>query len=89
MSAADKSFTRGVAEELADILVPILRERLAQPTPIQKLLYTIPEAAQVLGCSKRALESLIHERKIAAIRRGRRVHIHRRDLDEFIEQNRV
>jgi hypothetical protein len=49
MNSADKSFTRGVAEELADILVPILRERLAQQTPIQKLLTRYPTQLKCLA----------------------------------------
>ena len=89
MAAADKTLTHALAQELAEILVPILREKMETAAPVQQVLFSIPEAARILGCSKRALESMIHERQIAVIRRGRRVHIHKRDLDEFIEKNRV
>jgi excisionase family DNA binding protein len=89
MAAADKTLTLALAHDLAEILVPILREKMETAAPVQQVLFNIPEAARILGCSKRALESIIHEREIVVVRRGRRVYIHKRDLDAYIEKNRV
>ncbi len=46
-------------------------------------------AAAYLGVEAWAIERLWAERKLAAIKVGRRVRFRRQDLDLFIERNRV
>lgn len=51
-------------------------------------LLTTPEAAQRLGVSKRTIQELAAERKIAFIKFGRNVRFAVADLDKFIESHR-
>ena len=52
-------------------------------------LLTTTEAAGRLGVSKRTLQDLAAERKIAFVKFGRNVRFAVADLDKFIESHRV
>lgn len=54
-----------------------------------KRLYSIPEAAQYLGRSPWSVRHLIWAGELPSVRAGRRVHVDVRDMDEFIERNKV
>ena len=47
------------------------------------------EAAVYLGCSPATLRVWVSKRRVPFIRVGRLVRFRRRDLDEFLEKNRV
>ena len=57
-------------------------------TELPKLL-TTTETAQALGVSKRTLQELAAERKIAQIKFGRNVRFDPADIAAFIEANRL
>lgn len=57
--------------------------------PLRERLLTIPEAAQHLSISPRALQSLIAHGRITVVRIGRRVAVHPHDLEQFIQARRV
>ena len=77
---------KALASELAERLKPEIA-RLASPV-IQPALLTVKEAALYLGRSEQSIQHLLFERQLPVVRVGRRVHLHRRDLDAFIEKNK-
>ena len=56
---------------------------------ITKRLYNIPEAGIYLGRSDWSIRHLIWNGDLPAVRRGKRVQLDVRDMDAFIEQNKV
>ena len=75
-----------VAERVAQKLRPLLT---ANRDASDSVLYTVEEAAGVLHISKRALQNMIQRQQIAVIRHGRRVRIHKRDIDSYLAEHRV
>ena len=67
-----------VREEVARLSMPV----------VQPALLTVKQAAVYLGRSEQAVQHLIFQREIPVVRVGRRVHLHRRDLDAFIERHK-
>ena len=55
---------------------------------IQPALLDVKQAAAYLGRSEQSIQHLIFSRDLPVVRVGRRVHLHRRDLDAFIEKNK-
>ena len=62
-------------------------KRHSSPT-LEGALLDGEHAARYLGTSERHLRRLWQERRIVAVKVGRRVRFARRDLDAFIERNR-
>jgi len=56
---------------------------------VTKRLYSVAEAAQYLGRSAWSIRRLIWSGELAEVRAGRRVHLDIKDMDEFIEKNKV
>jgi len=54
-----------------------------------KLLFSQKDAARVLGVSLRTLQNLILCKELPARRIGRRVLIHRKDLEAFARRDHV
>lgn len=54
-----------------------------------KRLYSLQEAAVYLGRSTWSVRRLIWGGELPAVRAGGRVHVDARDMDEFIEKNKV
>ena len=54
-----------------------------------KRLYSLPEAAVYLGRSEWSVRRLIWAGELPSVRAGRRVHVDVRDMDVFIERNKV
>ncbi|TKB65674.1 MAG: helix-turn-helix domain-containing protein [Nitrospira sp.] len=54
-----------------------------------KRLYSITEAGHYLGRSSWSVRRLVWAGALPQVRAGGRVHLDIRDLDEFIEQNKV
>ena len=52
----------------------------------EKLLLTVPEAAEALGVSRSHLYNLIQQGHLPTIRLGASVRVPRRWLEEFVEQ---
>jgi excisionase family DNA binding protein len=77
---------KAVAEEVAKMLKPEIA-RMSVPT-IQPALMDVKQAAIYLGRSEQSIQHLIFNRDLPVVRLGRRVHLHRRDLDAFIEKNK-
>ena len=77
---------RALALEILHLLKPEI-ERLTAPS-IQPALFSVKEAAVYLGRSEQSVQHLIFERELPVVRVGRRVHLHKRDLDAWIEKNK-
>ncbi|MDK2744630.1 MAG: helix-turn-helix domain-containing protein [Nitrospira sp. BO4] len=56
---------------------------------LTKRLYSLPEAAMYLGRSTWSIRRLIWSGELPQVRAGGRVHVDVRDLDEFIDKNKV
>jgi excisionase family DNA binding protein len=76
---------RAVAGEVTSLL----RLEFARLTPsdVQPVLLNVKQAAVYLGRTEQSVQHLIFQRDIPVVRMGRRVHLHRRDLDAWIEKN--
>jgi excisionase family DNA binding protein len=81
----DERFVTALAVELAARINP--QPERSKP-PLIKRLLTVREAAAYIGRTEQALQHLIHKRQILVVRRGRRVHLDRNDLDRWIEENK-
>lgn len=57
----------------------------AQDLP-NKLLFSQKEAAVILGVSLRTIQNLISQRELPIRRIGRRVLLHRKNLEQFARQ---
>jgi excisionase family DNA binding protein len=85
-SPAMSVLVKAVAEEVAKMLKPEIA-RLSVPT-IQPALLDVKQAGIYLGRSEQSIQHLIFSRDLPVVRVGRRVHLHRKDLDAFIEKNK-
>ncbi|HTU44902.1 MAG TPA: helix-turn-helix domain-containing protein [Bryobacteraceae bacterium] len=77
---------KSMAIEIASLLKTELA-RIASPQ-IQPVLLTVKQAALYIGRSEQAVQHLIFEKELPVVRKGRRVHLDRRDLDAWIEKNK-
>ena len=59
-----------------------------QPRPTKRL-YTLTEAATYLGRSTWSVRRLVWNGELAQVRAGGRVHVDVRDMETFIERNKV
>jgi excisionase family DNA binding protein len=57
--------------------------------PLIKRLFSLPEAAIYLGRSTWSVRRLIWSGELPQVRAGGRVHVDVRDLDEFIDKNKI
>jgi excisionase family DNA binding protein len=81
----DKEFIDAIAVAVVDKIM----ERMPAAQFGGKRLMNIKEAAAYIGRTEDAVYQLIHRRRLPAIKEGRRVHIDRDDLEQFIERNRL
>jgi excisionase family DNA binding protein len=81
----DERFVTALAVEIAARINPQLQRR--NGVTANRLL-TVKEAAAYIGRTEQALQHLIHKREIVVVRKGRRVHLDRSDLDRWIEANK-
>lgn len=84
-SPAMSVLVRAVAGEVAYLL----RLEFARLTPseVQPVLLNVKQAAVYLGRTEQSVQHLIFQRDLPVVRMGRRVHLHRRDLDAWIMKN--
>lgn len=84
--SADTSFIQAIATEVVKAITPTLAS--LRPVTVQPALLNVKDAAIYLGRSEQSVQHLIFDKLIPVVRIGRRVHLHRADLDRFIEQNK-
>jgi len=84
----DDRFVSPLAMKLAAKLIPQIEQGQARQRPAARLL-TVKEAAAYIGRSEQAVHHMIHKRELVVVRKGRRVHLDRGDLDRWIEGNKV
>lgn len=84
MDAIVEMLAKAVAEEVA----AKLKDQLARPYAIKPALLTVKQAAAYLGRSEQSIQHLIFQKDLPVVRVGRRVHLDRRDLDAWIEENK-
>lgn len=81
----DDRFVTALATEIVARINPQIQRRNG---PMPNRLLTVKEAAAYIGRTEQALQHLIHRREITVVRKGRRVHLDRSDLDRWIETNK-
>ena len=81
----DERFVTALATEIAARINPQIQRR--NGTAASRLL-SVKDAAAYIGRTEQALQHLIHKREIVVVRKGRRVHLDRADLDRWIESNK-
>jgi excisionase family DNA binding protein len=84
----DDRFVSALATEIAAKLIPQIEQGQSKQRPTARLL-TVKEAAAYIGRSEQAVQHMIHKRELVVVRKGRRVHLDRGDLDRWIETNKV
>jgi excisionase family DNA binding protein len=79
----------GLAKALASEVAALLKSELARISTgeVQPVLLDVKQAAVYLGRSEQSVQHLIFQKDLPVVRSGRRVHLHRRDLDAWIEKN--
>jgi excisionase family DNA binding protein len=82
-------FLSALADRIATEVADRVAGKLQKSAPVQKALFTVGEAALYIGRSKSAVQNMIHDRVLPVVRNGRRVHLLKRDLDDWIEKHRV
>ena len=80
------AFVEAIAAEICRRLAPEISRM--SPTVIQPALLDVKQASIYLGRSEQAVQHLIFNKELPVVRVGRRVHLHRHDLDKWIEQNK-
>jgi excisionase family DNA binding protein len=80
----------GLAKVLAGEVASFLKLELARMslTEVRPVLLDVKQAAIYLGRSEQSVQHLIFEKDLPVVRKGRRVHLHRSDLDAWIEKNK-
>ena len=81
----DERFVTALAVEIAARINPQIQRRNGATA---NRLLSVKEAAAYIGRTEQALQHLIHKRDIVVVRKGRRVHLDRTDLDRWIEANK-
>jgi excisionase family DNA binding protein len=84
----DENFVTALASQIAARIVPEIERRNGNARPAARLL-TVKQAAAYIGRTEQAVQHLIHKRELVVVRKGRRVHVDRGDLDRWIEANKV
>lgn len=79
-----------LAQALAGQVASLLKEELGRigGTTIQPMLLDVKQAAIYLARTETAVQHLIASKVLPVVRHGRRVHLHRLDLDAWIEQDK-
>ena len=84
----DELFITELASQLAAKILPQIHNGNGKSKAAPRLL-TVKDAAAYIGRTEQAVQHLIHRRELVVVRRGRRVHLDRGDLDRWIEANKV
>ena len=81
----DEQFVTALAVQIAARINPQMQRRNGATAA---RLLTVKKAAAYIGRTEQALQHFIHRREIVVVRKGRRVHLDRNDLDRWIEANK-
>ena len=84
----DELFITELASQIAAKILPQIHNGNGRSKAAPRLL-TVKDAAAYIGRTEQAVQHLIHRRELVVVRRGRRVHLDRGDLDRWIEANKV
>lgn len=88
MTGSDQ-FLSLLADRIASEVAERVSGKLQKSAAVQKVLFNVGEAAVYIGRSKSAVQNMIYDRDLPVVRNGRRVHLLKKDLDEWIEKHRV
>ena len=77
-----------VFDPTLEVLVKAVLKEVMSTGLVQPALLTVKQAAVYLGRSEQSIQHLIFNRELPVVRSGRRVHLHKRDLDAWIEKNK-
>jgi excisionase family DNA binding protein len=77
-----------LAAQIAAQVKAIVVEQLEAAPRIPQILFTVSEAAIYLGRTRKAVEHVIADKKLPIVRDGRKIQLHRTDLDRWIDQNK-
>jgi len=72
----------------ADKLTQYKQARKSPKGPVKRL-YSLPEAAYYLGRTVDALREIIWKGGLPCVKNGRRVLLDVKDMDDFIERNKM
>jgi len=78
-------FASAIAAEVAALVMKDLAPPAATIAP---RLFDVNQAALYLGRSEQSVQHLILQKALPVVRIGRRVHLDRHDLDQWIETNK-
>ena len=84
----DEVFVTELASQIAAKIMPQIHSGNGRSKAAPRLL-TVQDAATYIGRTVQAVQHLIHRRELVVVRKGRRVHLDRGDLDRWIEANKV
>ena len=84
----DEKFIAAVAARLAVYLRHLLQAAGNGKPLVLPRLFTVKDAATYLGRTEQSVQHLILKRELPVVRVGRRVHLLREDLIDFITRNR-
>jgi len=76
-----------LVNKLAQAISAAILKQINTPA-VAPVLLSCKEAGLYLGRSEQSIQHLIQEGVIPTVRVGRRVHLHRKDLDAWIERNK-
>jgi len=91
MHSLSEDFTE-MLNRVAAMIASRVRERIEIQNVRGRIvprLLTVKDAATYIGRTEQAVQHLIHRRELIVVRRGRRVHLDRSDLDRWIDGNKV
>jgi excisionase family DNA binding protein len=83
------SATDAFSQVITDAVKVAVREALNISPATNRRLLSADEAAIYLSLSKREVYNMIANRQLAAVTHGRRKMLDIRDIDEWIERNKV
>jgi excisionase family DNA binding protein len=67
-----------------------MHDMSVDPSPSSiKLLFSLREVSSILGLSLRTIQNLISSKKLPVRRIGRRVLVHRKNLESFARRDHV
>ena len=81
-----------IVNRVAALIASRVQSRIAASAELSRItprLLTVKEAAGYIGRTEQAVQHLIHKRDLIVVRRGRRVHVDRADLDRWIDANKM
>lgn len=76
-----------VADAVHEALAPHMRKLTMAPTT--KPAYTVEEAMELLGVSKRTLQYLRDSKQIGFVQNGRKILFRAADIEDYLQNNRI